>query len=134
QGVVSGAIESVYQATRIQRVCHELGLWSFNPLWKREQIQYLHALVDAGFEVIITGVFGYPFDETWLGRKLDSSMITELAAMQTRFGINPSGEGGELETLTLFAPSWRKRITIKKSSTEYANHSGILRITEATLT
>ena len=33
EGIVTGAVESVYQAERIQRICNDLGLWCFNPLW-----------------------------------------------------------------------------------------------------
>lgn len=41
EGVVTGAIESVYQAERVQRICNHLGLWCFNPLWKRNQKELL---------------------------------------------------------------------------------------------
>ena len=41
-GVISGAIASEYQRTRIERVCSELGLKSFTPLWQRsESISFL---------------------------------------------------------------------------------------------
>ena len=31
-GVVTGAVESVYQASRVQRICNLLDVWCFNPL------------------------------------------------------------------------------------------------------
>ena len=31
-GIVTGAVESVYQAARIQQVCNRLDVWCFNPL------------------------------------------------------------------------------------------------------
>ena len=78
EGVVSGAIQSVYQAARVQRICNHLGLWSINPLWLCDQEAYLHDLISAGFDALIAGVFSAPFDETWLGRHIDQSFITNL--------------------------------------------------------
>jgi len=56
EGIVTGAIQSVYQASRIERICHQEHLWCFSPLWLCDQEQYLHALVSDGFEVIVAGV------------------------------------------------------------------------------
>ena len=78
EGVVTGAIRSVYQATRIQRVCHELGLWCFNPLWQRDEVEYLGEVVSSGFGFLISGVSAAPFDEAWLGRQVDRETLAEL--------------------------------------------------------
>jgi diphthine-ammonia ligase len=133
EGIVTGAIESVYQATRIQRICDELGLWCFNPLWKTDQLQLLHELLDAGFEVIVSGVFAYPFDEKWLGRRLDAAMVSSLKGLQEKFKINPAGEGGEIETTVLNAPFFHKRIAVKESSVRYKDHNGVFIIEEGVL-
>src|SRR4030066_993868 len=73
EGVVTGAVESVYQAERVQRICNHLGIWCFNPLWKRNQKRLLEELVEKRFNVIISGIFAYPLDETWLGKKLKTT-------------------------------------------------------------
>ncbi len=36
QAIVTGAIESVYQASRVQTITNELNLECFNPLWQKE--------------------------------------------------------------------------------------------------
>ena len=41
EGIVTGAVESVYQAQRVQKICSELGLWCFNPLWQLSQEKLL---------------------------------------------------------------------------------------------
>ena len=74
EGIVTGAIMSVYQASRIQKICDSLDLWCFNPLWYINQNDYMNNIIDLGFEVIISGVFSYPFDESWLGRRIDKKM------------------------------------------------------------
>ncbi|MFA5992846.1 MAG: diphthine--ammonia ligase [Candidatus Pacearchaeota archaeon] len=111
--IVTGAIESVYQASRIQKICDELNLECFNPLWQRNQIEYLKELVKNKFEVIIIGVFAYPLDESWLGRKIDEKFIEDVKKLQVKYKINPAGEGGEFETFVLNCPLFKKPLEIK---------------------
>ena len=91
EGVVTGAVESVYQASRVQRICNELDLWCFNPLWKHNQKALLETLLAKQFQVIISGVFAYPLDEKWLGKQLDTQMIEHLVELQGKYGISPLG-------------------------------------------
>ena len=55
-GVVTGAIQSVYQATRIQRICEEANLSCLNPLWQIDPTEYMKEFVLFGFKAIISGV------------------------------------------------------------------------------
>lgn len=130
QGIVTGAVASEYQASRIKRICDELNLELFNPLWHMNQIELLKELVNSNFEVIITGIAAYPLDESWLGRKIDEKTIKELGELQKRFGVNPAGEGGEIETAVLNAPCFRKRVIITNSTKAYGNNAGVLKIEE----
>jgi diphthine-ammonia ligase len=133
EGVITGAILSVYQATRIQRICRDLDLWCFNPLWYTDQRAYLQRLLDEGYEVIISGVFSAPFDESWLGRRLDDLALQDLICFSHSHGITLTGEGGEYETFVLDAPFFQKRIRVDAASTEYHNHHGRYDITAASL-
>ena len=133
QGVVTGAIESVYQAARVQRICRSLDLWCFNPLWQTNQIDYLRQLRSFGFHVIISGVYAYPFEASWLGAELTEERIQSLAGLQEKYKINPSGEGGELETFVLDGPLFKRKIEIMKASRSYANYRGQFVIEEMRL-
>ncbi|MDD1662861.1 MAG: diphthine--ammonia ligase [Methanomicrobiales archaeon] len=133
EGVVTGAIHSVYQATRIQKACHDLDLWCFNPLWQREQEDYLEEVVSRGFRFLISGVFAAPFDEAWLGREVDRRAADELKTLARRHRMNPAGEGGEYETFVFDAPFFRKRIEVLRASRVYRGDHGIFRIEEARL-
>jgi len=124
QGIVTGAIESVYQAARVQRICRDQDLWCFNPLWQTNQIDYLRRLLKEDFSIIISGVYAYPFDASWLGVRLTEERIQMLERLQKKYKINPSGEGGELETFVLDGPFFQKRIEIMKASQSYANYRG----------
>jgi diphthine-ammonia ligase len=133
EGVVTGALLSVYQATRVQRICRDLDLWCFNPLWYADQESYLQRLIGAGFKVVIAGVFSAPFDETWPGRLLDRDALDRLKAYAGKYGITLTGEGGEYETLVIDAPFFSKNIVIDEATTEYRNNRGIFRIRKAHL-
>ncbi len=133
EGVITGAIESVYQAERIQRICHEKGLWCFNPLWKRNQQDLLEEILERNFEVVISGVFAYPLNGSWLGKTLDKELVERLLRLAQEYGISPSGEGGEIETTVLDAPLFRKRIDILEAGVEMEKTSGTYVIRKAGL-
>jgi ABC transporter with metal-binding/Fe-S-binding domain ATP-binding protein len=133
KGIVTGAIQSEYQAGRIRKICAELDLQCLNPLWKKDQKELLEEIVEEGYKAIISGVFAYPLDRSWLGREIDREMIDRLVKLQEKYGISPAGEGGEIETTTLDAPPFRKRIEILESEIKTKGDSGVLVIKKARL-
>lgn len=133
EGIVTGAIMSVYQASRIQKICDSLDLWCFNPLWYINQNDYMNNIIDLGFEVIISGVFSYPFDESWLGRRIDKKMLDELSSFSEKYKITLTGEGGEFETFVLDTPFFKKKIIIDDFDTNYKNYNGLFSIKAAHL-
>ncbi|HID71864.1 MAG TPA: diphthine--ammonia ligase, partial [Thermoplasmata archaeon] len=127
QGIVTGAIQSVYQATRIQRICGELELWCYNPLWLHDPLKLLKEMVEKGFVTLISGVFAEAFAANWLGRIIDKKVIEELEHLQKRYRISPSGEGGEIETTVLDAPFFKKRIEILDYEIKKGNYFGAMK-------
>ncbi|MEM5879135.1 MAG: TIGR00289 family protein [Candidatus Aenigmatarchaeota archaeon] len=110
--VVSGAVASNYQKSRIDKVCEDLKLKHLAPLWQKDQEEVLKEEVKAGFEIMITGVFAEGFDESWLGRRIDEEAVKEILELKEKFGISVSGDGGEYESLVLNCPLFNKRIEI----------------------
>ena len=133
EGVVTGAVESAYQSTRIQNICDRLNISCINPLWKKNQQALLEELVSQGFEVIISGVFAYPLDQSWLGKEIDKALIERLVLLGKKFGISVSGEGGEIETTVLDAPLFKKKIEVLDSAVEAQCNSGVFIIKNARL-
>ncbi len=134
EGVCSGALFSNYQRERIEKICENLGIRSFAPLWHFEQKQYLQRVITENFEVIITKIACYGLSEKWLGRRIDAQAIRELEQLEKKFRINVAGEGGEYETLVLNAPMFSKKIVIGKAKTKMENEfTGELLITKAKL-
>lgn len=111
--VVTGAIESVYQSSRIQKICNKLKIECFNPLWQKPQIELLKELIKNKFEVIITAVAAYPLDKNWLGKKIDKHFIKKIIPLHEKYKINPAGEGGEFETFVLNCPLFSRGLKIK---------------------
>lgn len=132
-GVVAGTIASSYQKNRIDRICEELGLVPITPLWGREPLELLDEMLAAGFEIIVTSVSAEGFDETWLGRRIDRGCLRDLERLREKFGIDPSGEGGEYESLVLDASFFRKRIEPLKLERVWRGDSGHLIVSKARL-
>jgi len=133
EGVVSGAVASSYQKTRIERVCRQLRLKSVVPLWHENEMDILNEILDLKFEVIITGVYAYGFDREWLGRKFDEETVKALMELNRKYGVSLVGEGGEYESLVLDAPLFRRRIKIAEAEKIWENQSGYFLVTKAEL-
>ena len=133
EGVVAGAVESAYQSKRIQSICDRLNISCFSPLWKKNQKALLEELVAKGFKVIISGIFAYPLDKSWLGKEIDKELIERLSLLGEEFGLSVAGEGGEIETTVLDAPLFKKKIEILDSTIEAKGNSGVFIIKKARL-
>lgn len=134
EGVVSGAIASQYQKQRIEKVCNEIGVNSITPLWNENPLKLLRELLELRFETIITGVYAHGFDESWLGRQIDTETIGALLDLNRKHGISLVGEGGEYETQVLDAPFFKRRIELLETERNWENQSGFLSIKSARLT
>ena len=131
--IVSGAVASTYQKSRIEKICEQLRLKCIAPLWHKNPLDILKEILDLKFEVIITGVYAYGFSEEWLGRKIDEASIKALIELNKQYGVSLVGEGGEYETLVLDAPFFKKRIKIVEAEKIWKNQSGYFLITKAKL-
>ena len=132
-GVVTGAILSSYQKERIEKICNKLGIKSIAPLWRQNSLDIMKELIDLKFKVIIVGVYAYGFDQTWLGREINTETLKKLVELNEKYQISLVGEGGEYESLVLDAPIFKKRIEIIQAETNYENNSGVFTIKTAKL-
>lgn len=114
EGIVTGALASVYQFSRIQRVCNKLSLKCINPLWQKNQFELLNEIVKLKFDVIIVRVAAEGL-ENFIVRKIDKKFIRDIKNVYERYKIHVAGEGGEFETFVLWAPFFKKRLKIVKS-------------------
>ncbi|WP_340818035.1 diphthine--ammonia ligase [Methanolobus sp. WCC4] len=114
EGVVTGALYSNYQRERIERVCDELGLKAFSPLWHIDQEKEMYQLLDLGFEFIFSSIAAYGLDKNWVGRIITENDIKKLVKLNEKIGLNVAGEGGEFESFVTDGPMYHKKIEIRE--------------------
>jgi asparagine synthase (glutamine-hydrolysing) len=113
EGVITGAIDSDYQRLRIARICEELNLKSFNPLWRKNYYKYFEELMNANFTFTLTKIMAYGIDQKWLGQKINKENYKDLIKELEKNKVNIIFEGGEAETLVLDCPMYNKEIIIE---------------------
>jgi diphthine-ammonia ligase len=131
QGIVTGALFSVYQRDRIEKICDKLGLKIFSPLWHKSQKQHMHEVIQNNVKAIITAVAADGLNEEWLGREINLELLEDLNKLNF---MNQAGEGGEFESLVLDAPLFNQKIELIKVKKEMdTKYSGRLIVKEAKL-
>ena len=123
--VVSGAILSEYQRTRVESVCIRLGLvplawlwqWPFLPTPVPSPRGLLLDIAAAGLEARIVKVASGGLDERHLWGNLAEERFRErIVRAEYKYDIDVLGEGGEYETLVLKGPKgvWKGRLVVEK--------------------
>ena len=108
-GGVFGDIDPPEHRAWVERVCEELAIKPLLPLWGCDPYALLHEFVTAGFEAIIVAT---RVNEEWLGRKIDTSFISELQECD----FHAAGESGEYHSFVINGPLFKRRI--QESETE----------------
>jgi diphthine-ammonia ligase len=114
EGVIAGAVASEYQADRVRAITDRLGLELYTPLWHMDTELLLREVserMDA--RIIVTAAEG--LDAGFLGARFDDALIQRLKRVAATRRINLAGEGGEYESITLFAPFYSRPITFSSS-------------------
>ncbi len=133
EGVLTGAIASNYQKRRVDLICKKLKLKHLAPLWGRKQCELLQEMLQHRFEIMVVAVAAKGLGEVWLGRILDEKALDELIELQGKFDINIAGEGGELETLVLDCPVFRKKLHVVESEKKWDGVRGELLVKKVDL-
>jgi ABC transporter with metal-binding/Fe-S-binding domain ATP-binding protein len=116
EGVIAGAVASVYQADRVRAITNRLGLSLFTPLWHMDAEQLLREVAERlDARIVVTAAEG--LDESFLGARFDAALIKRLKQVASDHRINIAGEGGEYESLTLNAPFFTRPVTYTVSET-----------------
>jgi len=129
----TGALASVYQKTRVERVCDDVGLRCVSPFWHVDPELHLRNLLREGFVFTVVSVSALGLDESWLGRVVDERAVEELAGLARKYRFHAGLEGGEGETFVLDCPIFSKRVELTKTSKSWRGDSGVLEIEEARL-
>lgn len=120
-GIVTGAIFSEYQSSRIQKIAQELNLEVLSPLWHKDQEQLLNELVEKKFKFIYTAVAAEGLDQSWLNKIITPLELAKLKLLQQKKALNPAGEGGEMESLVLDCPLFKKKLVLDEVEIQSEN-------------
>jgi len=131
-GITVGAVESEFQASRVEGLAEELGVDVFAPLWHRDPTTLAEEMLDAGFEILVVQVAAAGLDESWLGRRLDADALADLEALNEDYGVHVLGEGGEFETLVTDGPHMDRPIELEYD-TEWDGTRGSIAVRDAWL-
>ena len=131
--IYTGALYSVYQKSRIEKLGSEVGLKIISPYWHVDELEYMKKIVSLGFKIMICGVAAWGLDESWLGRIIDDETIDELVRLNEKYYVDIAFEGGEAETLAIDGPIFKKKLKILKYKKEWHLDSGVFIIEDAVL-
>jgi len=129
--IIAGGIASSYQGKRVERVCKELGLEFYSPLWDYECEDVWAELLKEGFKVILTKISCEGLGKEWLGKIIDRRKFAELKKLSEKYKFRLDFEGGEAESAVLGMPEFKKTIKIDydiKSEGKYRHFLDIRKI------
>jgi diphthine-ammonia ligase len=132
--VVSGAIASAYQWSRLQSVTYELGRPLYCPLWGKDPGRVVREEISAGLEIRLVHLAAEPLTPELLGQRLDLAMVGEIERRGREVRpVHVAGEGGEYETLVTDVPDWRHRLVLDRVEPEHQGSASRLVVREAHL-
>ena len=116
RGGVFGDIDLDEHRQWIERVCHDVAITPYLPLWGQAQQKILTDFIDLGFEAVVVVAKADLFGEEWLGRKVDLDFLKELDELRETKDITPCGESGEYHTFVTDGPLFNQRIEILETN------------------
>jgi ABC transporter with metal-binding/Fe-S-binding domain ATP-binding protein len=128
--LVTGGIASQYQKAKFDRICRNTEKEHYAPLWGISARELYDKILELGMDVIIVSVAAYGLGKEWLGAHLDKATIDKLLKLAEKYRFNAVGEGGDLDTLVLDAPLYKRRLEIKKMEKKWFGDRGRLEIEE----
>jgi len=109
-GGVFGDINLRIHREWIDRVCGELGINAFFPLWDSNYDDLLNDFLGLGFEATVVSGKINLIREEWIGKPFDSTFIHYLKAE----GLDLLGEKGEFHTLVTNGPIFKHSLRVTR--------------------
>ena len=108
QGGVFGDINLQVHRDWVERVCGDIGIKPFLPLWLEDYDRLLKEFIGGGFEAMIVSAMADLIDGEWIGRPFDWEFVKYLE----QEGLDRLGEKGEFHTLVTNGPIFSKRMRV----------------------
>ncbi|HEY4785495.1 MAG TPA: diphthine--ammonia ligase [Bacteroidales bacterium] len=114
KGVAGGVFGDIYlQVHRdwIERVCAEMEIQPFFPLWENNTTDLLKEFINDGFKTIVVSVNSKSLPQSWLGREINEKFIADILKLE---GIDPCAENGEYHSFVYDGPIFKKPVTFSR--------------------
>jgi len=105
QGGVFGDIDLEEHREWVERVCSEVGIKAFLPLWGTKPEELIEEFLKFKFKAIVVAT---RLDEDMLGKPLNKALVRQIS----KLGSHPCGENGEYHTFVTEGPIFRKSLRI----------------------
>ena len=126
EGGIFGDIDLEEHREWVERVCSEVGIKAFLPLWGVKPEELIEEFLKLEFKATVIAT---TLEEDLLGKVFDNALVSQI----TKLGSHPCGESGEYHTFVTDGPPFRERIEIRESQRLDRDRHAILRILKADL-
>jgi len=111
EGGVFGDIDIEEHREWVERVCNEVGITAFLPLWGMEAEQLIDEFLQLDFKALVVAT---TLEEDLLGQALDKALVRQIC----RLGSHPCGESGEYHTFVIAGPIFKKDLIVRSGNKE----------------
>ena len=111
EGGIFGDIDLEEHREWVERVCGEVGIKAFLPLWGIKPEELIAEFLKLKFKAIVIAT---RLEEGLLGKVLDKALVRRIS----RLGSHPCGESGEYHTFVTAGPIFRRALKITKGERE----------------
>ncbi len=126
--IIVGGIASNYQGSRVEKICKELELKFYAPLWDYDGEKIWKELFENNFKVILTKIACEGISSEFLGKIITREMFEKLKKLSEKYKFRLDFEGGEAESAVVFMPGFKKPIKIDFDIIREDNYRSYLKI------
>ena len=111
EGGVFGDIDLQEHRDWVERVCAEVGIKAFLPLWQVRPEELIDEFLRLEFKAMVVAT---RLEESLLGKVLNKALVRRII----KLGSHPCGESGEYHTFVTAGPIFRRALKITKGERE----------------
>jgi diphthine-ammonia ligase len=107
EGGVFGDMDVEEHREWVERLCREVGIKAFLPLWGTKPDKLIEEFLKLQFKAVVVAT---RLDENLLGKVLDKALVKQIS----KLGSHPCGENGEYHTFVTGGPVFKKPFKVTR--------------------